>query len=125
MTKSRKLIPTVEARVMPHEYKAHPVYVNHRVLASHVGQYAMELFSHEMTMMEPVSLGASGIASGSSFQPLQRTNIEASVKRACDGAERMFQEMIRRGWLIETPSIDDVVKPEGPSSFGLHRASNG
>lgn len=106
----------VEARVVRDE-KTNNLLINHYHIVGQVGQYAMEIFRSEMQAIEP-SLAA--VQSNQNYQTLQRTSITQSVQRACDGAEAMFKEMSRRGWMIEAPRLDEIVEPQNQNSFGLH-----
>lgn len=97
--------------------KLRETWVHHRFMVSSVGQYAMELFRNELASMEPMN--ASGIAQYQHYQPMQRTTVDASVKRACDGAEKLFEELTKRGWTWEMPSLDSMIERSDFTGFGM------
>lgn len=105
----------LEIRVVKDE-KTNTMMINHYYVIGHVGQFAMELFRAEMTSLEPLNIAAGGPAS---YQSFQRTAVDHCVKRACDGAERMFAEMNRRGWLFTAPTLDEIIE-EKTGHYGLH-----
>jgi hypothetical protein len=114
---AKKLIPTLDVRMTSVDQKHNSVFVNQRLIAAHVGQFAMELFKNEMLAVEPTLMGAHN-PDGS--QVHQRTSVEQCVERACLGAEKLFAELIKRGWLVEGPKTGELFDVDD-ASFGLHR----
>jgi hypothetical protein len=114
----RKTLPTVDVRLMAHDHKAKSTFVNQRIIAAHIGQFAMELFRQEMVAVEPALVGGHN-PDGSQIH--QRPSVEACVQRACLGAEMLFNEMHRRGWVVLSPESDDVLAEDEARAFGLHR----
>lgn len=108
-------LPTLDVRLVAADYKHKNVFVNQRLIMSHVGQYAMELFRQEMISVEPLLTAPNKDGS----QQHVRTTIDASVQRACDGAEKLFRELDRRGWLSLSPETDDLLA-EADTQFGIH-----
>lgn len=104
----------LEVRVVKDDEKTNNMLIRHNYVLSHVAQYAMELFRHELSAVEPVR------GAGVHYQPHERTSIEHSVQRACDGAERLFAEMSKRRWLVQGPSVDELVETPSKPSYGLH-----
>jgi hypothetical protein len=74
---------------------------------SSVAQFAIELFKQEMALEEPVT---DGMPIMMTYQPMQRTTVEGSVQRSCDGAEKLYTEMLRRGWVQEMPPLDECIE---------------
>lgn len=122
MTKVRAaMLGGLEVRVVKDDEKTHTMMIQHSYVLSHVAQFAMELFRHELVAVEPMPVGAPVVGFDPSFQPYQRTTIELSVKRACDGAEALFAEMNKRRWLVASPPLSEIVEPRDAGvSFGLH-----
>lgn len=119
--KNTRMIGGLEVRVVKDE-KTHNMLINHHYITTHLAQYAMELFRAEMTSLEPMS----GMAGGTTtYQSFQRTTIDHSVKRACEGAEKLFTELNRRGWLVQAPGLDEIVEPPNENGYGLTRGMTG
>jgi hypothetical protein len=110
----------LEIRVVRDE-KTNNLLINHNYVIGHVGQFAMELFRAEMSALEPLVDCSAYMVGGNpaNFQSLQRTAIEHCVKRSCDGAEKLFAEMTKRGWLFEAPGLDEIIEPP-VGAFGIH-----
>lgn len=119
---TKKMMPGgLEVRVVKDDEKTNNMLIQHSYVLSHVAQYAMELFRHELTAVEPVVSHSGDLGR---FQPYQRTIIELSVKRACDGAEALFAEMNKRRWLVAAPPLSEIVEPRDSGvSFGMHGRS--
>lgn len=100
------------------DYKHKNMFAGSRLIMSPVGQYAMELFRQEM-----ISVETSLTANPDGSQQHARTTIDASVQRACDGAEKLFREIDRRGWLSLSPETDDL-SAEADTQFGIHNKRN-
>lgn len=114
-----RMLGGLEVRVVKEDEKTNTMMIQHTYVLSHVAQYAMELFRHELVMEEPVNNQVTAFQA--KFQPYQRTTVELSVKRACDGAEALFAEMNKRRWLVATPSLDEIVEGrEERGTFGIH-----
>jgi len=126
MAKARKSNPAIgslECRVVRNE-KTNQMLINHAYAVGQVAQFAMDLFRGELHTFEPIVNLAGGGASGN-YQALQRTGIQQSVKRACDGAEALFDEMAKRGWIIQAPTLDEIIEPVKENGFGMHPSSHG
>lgn len=117
----KTMLGGLEVRVVKDDEKTNTMLIQHGYVLSHVAQYAMELFRHELTAVEPLPVGAPVVGLDTGFQPYQRTTIELSVKRACDGAEALFHEMNKRRWLVAAPPLTEIVEPRDSGvSFGMH-----
>lgn len=107
--------PIIQAHVAAHGEKLREVWVHNRYMFSSVAQFAIELFKQEMALEVPVT---ANIPLNMSYQPTDRATVEESVQRACDGAEKLYTEMLRRGWMQEMPPLKDCIE-RGDFTFGM------
>jgi hypothetical protein len=106
---AKLVTPIIQAHVVQQGEKLREVWVHNRYMFSSVAQFAIELFKQEMALEEPLAMPM--VVGGTlTFQPRQRTTVENSVQRACDGAEKLYAEMVRRGWMHEMPPLKDCIE---------------
>jgi hypothetical protein len=115
---TKLVTPIIQAHLVQKGEKLKEVWVHNRYMFSSVAQFAIELFKQEMATEEPVV--AMPMGGTPTFQARQRTTVENSVQRSCDGAEKLYAEMIKRGWVQEMPEIDECIDRDGYVNFGMH-----
>lgn len=114
---TKLVTPIIQAHVAERGEKMKDVWVHNRYMFSSAAQFAIELFRQEMATEEPVPWTPGGVMG--TYQPTRRTTVENSVQRACDGAEKLYAEMLKRGWMQEMPLLDDCIERDGYVNFGM------
>lgn len=103
--------PIVEAVVLDRNETMKSLVIHHRLALDAVAVLALDL--SKVLVHSPFYAGEDSSGRARHRPP---TDTEV-VARACDIADRLYQEFEKRGWLVIAPPMDVIREEESPAGF--------
>lgn len=96
---------TIQVRMFERNEVGKHTVVHQRCLISTIGTYAMDLYRSETLAARPVA----GAFNPDGSQTCVSSTVQEAISRSLAGAEELFAEMVKRGWVTLAPDIEDIV----------------